>query len=184
MFMDSFEITQMIFFVAGFARLNNDLKFKEFRKKVNELKSEVLVQLPEDYNNIAVQIRKALPYLLPIKDRRFVGEVVCALRAIYKFERLPKNYIDDKREMLPKDPSKLKKECGKFFPVMDRSELKLVNKRKQKLRKYYFFTKLPELYFILPPKKQELPLAYQELTPSLRRMFPFCSRDGKTLKNT
>jgi len=73
MFMDSFEITQMIFFIAGFAKLKNDLKFEEFRKKVNELKSEVLVQLPEDYNNIAVQIREALPYLLPIKDRRFVG---------------------------------------------------------------------------------------------------------------
>jgi len=104
------------------------------------------------------------------------------LRAIYKFKRLPENYIDDKREMLPKYPSKLRKKCGKFFPVMDRSELKLVNKRKQKLRKYYFFTKLPESYFILLPKKQELPLAYQELTPSLRRMFPFCPRDGEDFK--
>src|SRR6185437_11654938 len=111
-----------------------------------------------------------------------IEEVVCALRAIYKFEKLPENYIDDKREMLLKDPSKLKKECGKFFPVMDRSKLKLVNKRKQELRKYYFFTKLPESYFILLPKKQELLLAYQELTPSLRKMFTFCSRDGEDFK--
>lgn len=180
--LDGFEITQLIFFVAGFARLQNDLKFEELRKRINELKSDLLIQLPEHYDLIPKEIREALEYTLPIRDRRLTGEVVSGLRGIYKFDRLPESYIKDSRIPIPSYPSELREEFKNFFPVTDRADLKKVKDWKQDLRKFYIFSQLPESFFDLPPKKLELPLTYQELTPSLRRMFPFCPKDSEDFK--
>ena len=53
---------------------------------------------------------------------------------------------------------------------------------KQLLQKYYIFNRLPDSYFDLPPKKIQLPLTPQELTPSLREQFPFFPRDSEHFK--
>ena len=42
---------------------------------------------------------------------------------------------------------------------------------------------LPKSYFDLPPKKRELPDVPQDLTPRLRKMFPFCPRDNDDFKD-
>src|SRR5260364_9258 len=58
--LDAFEITQLLFFVAGFARLQNDLNFEALRKTINELKSNLLIQLAEYYDMILKKIREEL----------------------------------------------------------------------------------------------------------------------------
>src|SRR6185437_13842984 len=49
--------------------------------------------------------------------------------------------------------------------------------------KYYHMRALPESYFDLSPKKRELSDVPQDLTPRLRKMFPFCPRDNDDFKD-
>ena len=50
------------------------------------------------------------------------------------------------------------------------------------MQQYYIFSKLPDSYFDLLPKKIPLPLTPQELTPCFRGQFPFFSRDADHFK--
>jgi len=180
--MDAYEIARHILYGTGFAKIKTSLSFDTIRVLAAEAFSELLLELPEQPDQIPKQIRDALPFKLPLTDRKQVRAAAITLRLIYKFERLPDSYINDNREKLPDLPGWLNDETRKLFPITSRSDLKKVFEYKQLLQKYYIFNRLPDSYFDLPPKKIQLPLTPQELTPSLREQFPFFPRNSEHFK--
>src|SRR6185437_12539582 len=71
--LDVYEITNLLLYIVGFARIQNTLKFEEVKKTVEKLQEKVKRKLPEDWKEILAAIRRGLPTLLLIKDRRLAG---------------------------------------------------------------------------------------------------------------
>ena len=180
--MDAHQITVLILYVVGFARIRNNLNYNDLKKAIEEVQAEVRRKLPTEWKEIPLTIRKGLPCELPIENSKWTGTVAIILRKIYAFERLPESYISDKRERLPDYPEDLRAEVRKLFPLTKREELRDLRRRKEELSKYYHMRALPDDYFELLAKKLELPDAVQDLTPRLREMFPFCPRDDEDFK--
>ena len=180
--LDAYEIARYTLYIAGFAKIKTTIDFDTIRAMVTEAHSKSLTNLPESPENIPRQIQCMLPFTLPLTNRKHVRAVAITLRQIYIFERLPEAYIADHREPLPEHPEWLNEETRKLFPVKSRSDLKKVYGYKQQLQQYYIFSKLPDTYFDLPPKKIALPLTPQELTPCFRGQFPFFPIDSDHFK--
>ena len=180
--LDTHEIAQYTLYLAGFAKILIKLDFDSLKKTINIVKNRQLTPLPPTPSEIPESIITNLPFTLPITDLRKIRAIVASLRNVYTFERLPSEYIADKRTPLPSYPSQLNEETCKLFPITTRAELQNLKNYKQYLQTHYLFKTIPPEYFDLPPPKSPLPPTPQLLTPRLRRIFPFHPKDSDDFK--
>jgi hypothetical protein len=148
------------------------INYQELCDKCEELIKMKLPNLPENPEDIPKSIKIKLPKAIPITSFEFTGEIAQSLRAFYNFDLLPKSYFIQ-RPNLPENPSDLKPELKRLFPLTQRSELKDLKKFADQLRDHYYVpSKLPDSYFQLPPPKKPLPPSYKDLPPNITKHFP------------
>ena len=131
----------------------------------------MLQPLPDTPDSIDHNLRQALPFQLPLEDRKQIRAIAITLRQAFSFDLLPASYIADKRIPLPDKPKDLNSATRTLFPITSRLELKKFKDHKKILETYCIFSCVPHTYFDLPPKKQSLSLTPQDLPPAYRRYF-------------
>ncbi|CAG8659838.1 5027_t:CDS:2, partial [Gigaspora margarita] len=99
--MDAYKIASIITHILGFARIKNNLQYDTLKRQIAEIIDNAKETLPESFDDILQKLRKALPYSLPVSNRRNLEEIATALYCVYKFGLLPKEYIEDDRKYLP-----------------------------------------------------------------------------------
>ncbi|CAG8757717.1 20497_t:CDS:1, partial [Gigaspora rosea] len=104
----------------GFAKIKVCLEFEALRKLINDVKTNLLQKLPDTPDGIDRQIRNALPFTLPLEDRRQIQVVAITLHQVFKFDLLPEAYIANKRIPLPAHPDDLNDETRNIFPITTR----------------------------------------------------------------
>ena len=67
--LDSYETTRHIFYLINFAKIQTELKFEDVLGLVKIEKEYLLIPLPMILNLIDKDIREAIPFTLPNKDK-------------------------------------------------------------------------------------------------------------------
>ncbi|CAG8548781.1 13137_t:CDS:2 [Gigaspora rosea] len=156
--------------------------------------SELLLDLPEQPDQIPKPIRDALPFQLPLVDRKQVRAAAITLRLAYKFERLPESYIDDNREKLPDDPDsnafaetieqlneqiQLRDLQSKWVFPLDRQEE--FPEAVDFLRRNFLVDTIPEFAFNItsfPPPSWDLFNEYRDTDTHMQITTPQSNSDG------
>ena len=162
--LDAHEITKYTLYLTGFAKILIQQKFDELRELISSIQNNQLKPLPPSLEEILETDKALLPFTLLIEDHCNIRAVAASLHILYTFDRLPEEYISDKRTPLPASPNFLNKETCKFFPITSHSELRNLKKLKQLLCSYYLFSNISPAFFDLPLSKSPLPSTLQELT--------------------
>ena len=113
---------------------------------------KVLSEKPEAINK---EIYEILPFELPIVKRSQTKAITNILHTIFNFDTLPETYFITLPQA-PDNPTQLKEELKKFFPITDPRALKHLTYYRNKLADHYSLTKIPSTYFDLPPPKEPL----------------------------
>ena len=180
--LDPHEATRHILYLINFAKIQTELKFADVLNIIRAEMDDLLLPLPDNPNSIDKEMLDAIPFALPIKDKRQTGTVARVLRLAYTFTLIPESYFNDTRILLPDSPSLLTESLKDLFPITSFAELKSLSKYKEKLQESYIVYRIPDTYFDLPPPKPRLPCTLQELSPRLREIFPFLLRDAEDFK--
>src|SRR6185312_4447351 len=178
------EIARVLNYCMGFMKIESDLKGDKMWEVINKAIQSTLKDLPGTPEEIPGEIRNIFPFELPIKNRSNLRAVLAVMRKVYTFSHLPEEYFTP-LEKLPEDPSDLKEDLRKFFPVKDRKKLKELIRMKRSLAEHYTWEgELSEAYFDLPEKKLPLPTTPQELSSRYREFFPIdLAKSGKTIRD-
>src|SRR5205085_916250 len=127
--------------------------------------------LPEKPEAIDKEIYEILPFELPIVKRSQTKAITNILHTIFNFDTLLETYFITLPQA-PDNPTQLKEELKKFFPITDPRALRYLTYYRNKLADHYSLTKIPSTYFDLPPPKEPLPLTYYQLNSRVRYLFP------------
>ncbi|CAG8770678.1 24569_t:CDS:1, partial [Gigaspora rosea] len=84
-------------------------------------------------DRIDKQLKEALPFSLPLEDRRQIRAVAITLHQAFTFDLLPEIYIADNRTSLPAHPADLNKATKNIFPITTQDELKKLGQHKRSL---------------------------------------------------
>ena len=87
------EIAKNINYCMGFMKIADGIKGEKVWEIVNEAIEDTLEKLLETPNEIPEEIRNILPFELPVRNRGNLRATLAALRKIYKFARLPEEYL-------------------------------------------------------------------------------------------
>ena len=162
--LDAHEITKYTLYLTGFAKILIQQNFDELRELISSIQNnqpKLLTLSPEE---IPETDQVLLPFILLIKNRYNIRAVAASLHILYTFDRLPEEYISDKRIPLPASSNFLNEETYEFFLITPCSELRNLKKLKQLLCSYYLFSNISPAFFDLPLSKSPLPSTLQELT--------------------
>ena len=77
--LDPYEIARYTLYLAGFAKIKICLEFKALRKLIANIKTNLLQKLPDTPDGIDKQLKDALPFSLPLEDRRQIRAVAITL---------------------------------------------------------------------------------------------------------
>ena len=182
--LDSYECSRYTLYLAGFAKIKVGTDFDTLRNIISDIKTSMLQPLPDTPDGIDHNLRQALPFQLPLEDRKQIRAIAITLRQAFSFDLLPASYIADKRIPLPDKPKDLNSATRSLFLITSRLELKKFKSHKKILETYYIFSRVPHTYFDLPPKKQPLPLTPQDLPPCLQKIFPFYPTSSDHFRET
>src|SRR5437868_1234702 len=129
--LDAHEITRYTLYITGFAKIPIQQNFDELRELISSIQNNQLKPLPPSLEEIPETDKALLPFTLPIEDCHNIRAVAASLHILYTFDRLPEEYISDKRTLLPASPNFLNEETCEFFPITSRAKLRnLINKRR------------------------------------------------------
>ena len=95
------EIAKNINYCMGFMKIADRIKGEKVWEIVNEAIEDTFEKLPETPNEIPEEIRNILPFELSVKNRGNLRAILAALRKIYKFARLPEEYLVQLEPLLP-----------------------------------------------------------------------------------
>ncbi|CAG8829459.1 10458_t:CDS:1, partial [Gigaspora rosea] len=73
----------------------------------------------------------ALPFSLPLEDRRQIRAVAIILHQAFIFDLLPETYIPNNRTSLPAHLADLNKATKNIFPITIQDELKKLGQHKR-----------------------------------------------------
>jgi hypothetical protein len=173
------EVYQIIKYYRGFTKELAPIKAEDIQEAIKTAFATLLEPLPSDPKQIAENILQMLPFKLPISQRAHTKAIVTLLHKIFHFDRLPEEYFI-KLEPLPTEVSKLNPAVKGLFPITSRSALQNLAFYRKRLQDWYDCTTIPSNYFNLPPPRQPLPLAYQDLSCKYKLHFPIDMQDPDT----
>ncbi|CAG8821214.1 23183_t:CDS:1, partial [Gigaspora rosea] len=102
--LNAHEITQWLFYLAGFAKIRIEMSFEKLRFEIREVLDNQLVELPEKPELIPEMLMKLLPFDLPIVRKQETGQIVRAMRQVFTFSELPESYFAEELIPLPDNP--------------------------------------------------------------------------------
>jgi hypothetical protein len=177
------DCARHIFYCLNLAKISPKLTFEQTRTCLYSLHENLLLPLPTHPQDIDEEILAALPYSLPLADRRNTRAILTSLRKVYKFEQLPETYFEYSIIPLPYDIEELHPSVRNLFPITDWDTLKCLGEYRQKLKVYYSFERIHAEFFHLPAEKEKLPTTIHALNSAVRHLFPCDPKDSTELCN-
>ncbi|CAG8752108.1 16374_t:CDS:1, partial [Gigaspora rosea] len=85
-------------------------------------------------DGIDKQLKDALPFSLPLEDRRQIRAVTITLHQAFTFDLLSETYIANNRTSLPAHPADLNEATKNIFPITIQDGLKKLGQHKRSLQ--------------------------------------------------